>query len=188
MNTESDNYIKWLGLLSGPLTRRASEKLAMHALEQPQSVECLFSVVRTADQVKASRASWVLGHLWDISPTSLALFKDDIIDIIMSTANESVRRNFLRVVADSEPETPVLMALLEHCIEWMISERHAVAVRCNAMQILYLSCIKEPELSREVKTYIESCIGFGSAAFKARGKAILKQLSLLEQDEVTGDT
>jgi hypothetical protein len=184
MNSESDNCTKWLGLLSGPLTRRASEKLAMNAVEQPQSIECLFSVVRTADQVKASRASWVLGHLWDISPTSLALYMDDVVDIIIGTAHESVRRNFLRIVADSEPETSVLMALFEHCIGCMISERHAVAVRCNAMQLLYLTCKKEPDLSREVKTYIESCIGFGSAAFKARGKAIVKQLSLLEQNEL----
>lgn len=184
MSSESNNYNNWLGLLSGPLTRRASERLAIIALEQTQSIEYLFSIVRRGDQINASRASWVLGHLWDFNPTSLAPFMDEIVDIIITTANQSVRRNFLRIVADSEPETTVLMNLFEHCIQWMISEQHAVAVRCNAMQILYLACKNEPGFSQEVKTYIEACVEYGSAGFRSRAKAIAKQLTLMEQNAI----
>lgn len=178
-----DDQKHWIKLLDQPLTRRASESLALAAMEQKGSIVVLLSIVRQAERIIASRASWVLGHLWDMDPKSLIPYQSEIVALVLNAENDSIRRNFLRIIIDFELNDTELAALFEPCIQWMTSERFAIAVRCNAMQVLYLACLQEPELSPEVQANIEACIDYGSAGFKARGKSIVKKLALLKRDK-----
>jgi hypothetical protein len=176
-----DDHKHWINLLAQPLMRRTSESLAMDLKSRPGSINILLSIVQHAERVIASRASWVLGHLWDMDPKSLVSNQSEIVAIILNTENDSIRRNFLRIIIDFDLDDTELMALFEPCIQWMVSEKHAVAVRCNAMQVLYLTCLRVPELSHEVRAHIQSCQAYGSSAFKARGNTIIKSLIALEK-------
>jgi hypothetical protein len=123
-----------------------------------------------------ARASWLLSNLWDIDAEILLPFQPELIELVLSTHSESVKRNLLRIIDAYPLPEDRLGELFDVCMAWMLSERSAIAVRCNAMQILYRICVVEPDLSDELIKRISDLLVFGSAGFRSRGQKIIRLL------------
>jgi predicted ABC-type transport system involved in lysophospholipase L1 biosynthesis ATPase subunit len=103
-----------------------------------------------------------------------------MIALLFSTGSDSVRRNLLKIVADFPIPEAAAAQLFDQCLQWMQDENRAIAVRCNAMQLLYCICQSEPDLASEVKTAILLVNNYGSAGFRSRAKKILKKLDTFD--------
>lgn len=166
-------------LLNMPLSRKHVLVLVTLVEKKPELLPVVFEILKSENQHDVMVASWLLSHLWDSSPGLLIPWQIQIVQQLLATKSDSVRRNLLKIL-DGLPILPDQMGILfDACLGWMISENYAIAVRCNAMQILYSVCCVEPALIQEVRQHIEVLLEYGTAGFQSRGKKVLKQFDIL---------
>ncbi len=67
----------------------------------------------------------------------------------------------------------------ELCFNFLNSGQESIAVKANAMTVLFNIVKKYPDLKEELKITIEEQLPFGSTGFKNRGSKILKALKKL---------
>ncbi|PKP53942.1 MAG: hypothetical protein CVT92_01910 [Bacteroidetes bacterium HGW-Bacteroidetes-1] len=166
-------------LLNMPLLKKHILVLVTLVEKKPDLLPLVFEILKSEKQHDVMVASWLLSHLWDSSPGLLKPWQFQIVQQVLVTKFDSVRRNLLRIL-DGLPILPDQMGILfDACLGWMISDNYAIAVRCNAMQILYRVCCIEPALIQEVRQHIEVLLEYGTAGFQSRGKKVLKQFDIL---------
>ncbi len=145
----------------------------------------IFEIINQGDAQSAMRAAWLLSNLYDLESEALLPYQQQMIQAVLATESDSVRRSLLRIIESGklsdEDDDEQLGKLFDACLRWMVSESHAIAVRCNAMQVLYRICLIEPELAPEVILNIETLLAHGSAGFKSRGSKIMAALRKSDQ-------
>lgn len=154
-------------------------------MKNDQLFPLVFEIIRQGDAQSAMRAAWLLSNLYDLEAEALLPYQQQMIQAVLATESDSVRRSLLRVIESGnlsdQDDDEQLGRLFDACLRWMVSESHAIAVRCNAMQVLYRICLIEPELAPEVILNIETLIAHGSAGFRSRGKKIIAALKKSDQ-------
>jgi len=181
-SVQENDFNELLVLLRQPLSKQHILMIASLVEKRPDLLQYVFEVIRSKNQKDAMRASWLLSHLWDRSPQLLRPFQHELTELLFQTDSDSVRRNILRILDGMPVNESDMGNLIDVCMQWMLSENHAIAVRCNAMQILFRICQVEPDLSGEVKACILALNDYGSAGFKSRANKIVKQLKALQPD------
>ena len=181
-SVQENDFNELLVLLRQPLSKQHILMIASLVEKRPDLLQHVFEVIRSKNQKDAMRASWLLSHLWDRSPQLLRPFQHELTELLFQTDSDSVRRNILRILDGMPVNESDMGNLIDVCMQWMLSENHAIAVRCNAMQILFRICQVEPDLSGEVKACILALNDYGSAGFKSRTNKIVKQLKALQPD------
>lgn len=157
------------------------QALSKFVLEITELIKVLFQIIETQSPYDAMLASWLLCHLHEADDKLLETEKETMIALLFSAGSDSVRRNLLKIAANFPIPEAMAAQLFDQCLQWMLDENRAIAVRCNAMQILYCICKAEPELATEVKTSIILVNNYGSAGFRSRAKKILKKLDGLDK-------
>lgn len=145
----------------------------------PGQISHLIGYISGDDAKLAGRVSWIVGTIWELEPHLPRLYQADLIDIVLTTRSDSVRRNLLRIIESAPLPEDSLGRLFDACLKWMKSENYAIAVRCNAMQVLYRVCCLEPGLAPELDGHIRSIQDYGSSGLKGRAKKLLRQLEKL---------
>ncbi|MEE9460506.1 MAG: hypothetical protein V3V53_01640 [Bacteroidales bacterium] len=123
--------------------------------------------------MRASRVIWLFAikHPYYVEPRL-----SEIIRILPEIKTESVWRNLLNVISlfsIPEEQTDTVFDLCYGIVE---SQGSAIAVKANAMTILYNISNIEPELKIELITLFESQMDAESAAIYARSKILLQKL------------
>jgi hypothetical protein len=181
-SVQEKDLTELLVLLRQPLSKQHILLIASLVEKRPELLEYVFEIINKNHQKDAMRASWLLSHLWDRSPQLLRSFQHELTELLIQTDSDSVRRNILRILDGMPVNESKMGTLVDLCMKWMLSENHAIAVRCNAMQILFRICQVEPDLSGEVKACILALNDYGSAGFKSRANRIVRQLNALQPD------
>ncbi|MDP3463412.1 MAG: hypothetical protein Q8S18_11535 [Bacteroidales bacterium] len=163
-------------LLRKPLSKSYFNMLAGLLQSRTELVSEVLTVIGSGKGKDPERASWLLSNLWDIDSEVLRPFQHELIRLLLSARSDSVRRNLLRIIDAYPLPDEQLGDLYDVCMAWMLSERFSIAVRCNAMQILYRICVIEPDLSDELVQRINDLLVFGSAGFQSRGQKIIRLL------------
>ncbi len=169
-------------LLNKPLSRSYIMMLVKLCTERPEMIAQALEITADLNSREAMMASWLLSHLADEQPQMLQPFRSQLIRLARATTSGSIRRNLLRIIAFYPIPTELQGVLFDDCLRWMASEQQPIAVRANAMQILWLISQNEPELADEVMQHILMLMDEGSAGFRSRGKNIIARLRKLKTD------
>lgn len=175
-----ETKIELLKALRQPISKAHILALSSIVLAKTELINDLFQIIETQSLHDAMLASWLLCHLHEADDKLLETRTEKIIALLFSTGSDSVRRNLLKIAADFPVPEAAAAQLFDQCLQWMLDENRAIAVRCNAMQLLFCICQSEPELASEVKTAILLVNNYGSAGFRSRAKKILKKLKVLQ--------
>lgn len=122
------------------------------------------------------RASWVVSHCYDSYPWLLQNHLKAIIENMQGSVHVAVKRNTLRMLQSIEIPVDLLGLTAELCFQFLNSGKESIAVKANAMSVLFNIVKKYPDLKEELKISIEEQIPFGSIGFNNRGGKILKAL------------
>lgn len=125
------------------------------------------------------RASWVVSHCYDVHPWLFQKHLKAIIENIQGPVHVAVKRNTLRMLQLIDIPEELLGLTAELCFNFLNSGQESIAVKANAMTVLFNIVKKYPELKGELKITIEEQMPFGSTGFKNRGSKILKALKKL---------
>lgn len=123
--------------------------------------------------MRASRVIWLFAikHPYFVEPRL-----SEIINILPGIKTESVWRNMLNVISLFPIPEELTGPVFDLCYGIVESQGNAIAVKANAMTILYNISNIEPELKMELITLFESQRDSESAAIFARSKILLQKL------------
>lgn len=140
--------------------------------------EYLFQLVFSPDQRIAWRSCWIIDHASKDHPELLANKLPKIIDGLLTLTNVSLKRQFTRILCRYQIPEMYLGVTIDRCFELLLPSE-AIAVRANAMQLLFTITKDIPDLKGELISVIESLIEEGgSAGFMNRSHRLLRQLRL----------
>jgi hypothetical protein len=123
------------------------------------------------------RASWVVSHCYDVHPWLLQKHLKAIIENMQGPTHVAVKRNTLRMLQLMDIPDELLGYTADLCFKFLNSGKESIAVKANAMTVLFNIVKKYPELKDELKITIEEQMPLGSTGFKNRGSKILKALT-----------
>ncbi len=170
-----------LSLLQRPVSKSEATFVANMFIDHPDKIPELIDYIKFNDLKITMRASWILGTLWEIEPQLLRNHQYTLVQIVLSTESDSVRRNLLRIIETMPLPDEFLGSLFDICLKWTKSEQFAIAVRAFSMQVLYRICCLEPDLTSEVMEQINLITEFGSPGLKHRSKKLLIDLSKIKK-------
>jgi hypothetical protein len=119
----------------------------------PQIYHCMFS----NHPKLAWHSAWVIDHVSEVKPQLLEPLLPDLIGHLPGLKNSSLKRHFTRMLLSQKiPENQ--MGTLVDLLYDLLSPAEPVAVRANAMQLLYNISLIEPDLQPELISVTESIL------------------------------
>ncbi len=123
------------------------------------------------------RSAWVVRYVGEQQPELMAPYYRTLVDALQpQPIHDAVKRNVLNVFEVIDIPDDCLEDLADHCFHYLADPQEAIAIRCSAMTILEKVCRQIPELKNELQLLIEEHLEFGTAAFKSRGKKVLRAI------------
>jgi hypothetical protein len=137
----------------------------------------IYSLISSDEPKIAWRSCWIIDNATENNPGMLVPLIRDIVAHLNITKNGSLKRHFTRMLSRLKIPDEFLVQVVNRCFE-LLSPLEAVAVRANAMQVLFNISLREPDLKQELSSVLESLIEEGgTAGFLNRAQKLLKQLT-----------
>lgn len=167
------NIIKFLSIDSS----RLNADLLVEKFKEDQDIFKTILEVMYNDtyplSMRASRVVWLIAKQY---PGFIDPYLPDMIEKLPYFRIDGVRRNILSILVDLPLPEIDLGKLFDICYTWLESEKEPVAIRGNAITILYKISEKEPELKTELTELFESLLPCDSVGIETRIKQYLKKL------------
>jgi len=138
--------------------------------------EVLNLIFKEEEQV-AWRAAWVIDNATEKYPELLIPHIPAIIEHFLYTKNSSLHRIFTRILCRHEIPDHLIGTVFDRCYE-LLSPVHPVAVRANAMQVLYNITEHWPDLKPELAMVLSGVLEEGgTAGIISKSRNLLKKLN-----------
>ena len=123
--------------------------------------------------MRASRVIWLLAKK---QPYLIEPYIPEMIESSRAFKTTGVKRNFINILSVLPIPAKYTGILFEMCLGWIDATNESIAVKANAMSILYSISNTEPELKPELIAILESLIPSESAGIEARVRKLLEKL------------
>jgi hypothetical protein len=144
----------------------------------PQRFNELLKLFLSDDFRAVQRAAWPLSYAVQAHP---ALIKPHYGKLIRNLRQpglpDAVKRNTVRIFQDIDAPTRFHGELMNTCFVFIESMTEKPAIKAFALTVLFNLSELYPDIRPELKTIIEDRWNYESAAFKSRGRKILKALA-----------
>lgn len=150
-----------------------AEKIVKYVLQHPEAFHELMKIFFYDEYRLVQRASWPVSLLAKEQPT---LFNDYLEKIIINFRNsvpDAVKRNSTKVVLLLEIPECLKGITVDVMFHLLLDKKEPVAIKANAMSIIYKLCKNEPEIINELKIIIEDQFPYATPAFTSRARKIL---------------
>jgi len=136
----------------------------------------IYSLISSDEPKIAWRSCWIIDNATENNPEMLVPLIPDIVVHLLLTKNSSLKRHLTRMLSRLTIPDELLVQVVDRCFE-LLSPVEAIAVRANAMQVLFNIAQRESDLKQELSSVLESLIEEGgTAGFMNRAQKLLKQL------------
>ncbi|MEM1219567.1 MAG: hypothetical protein AAGH79_11665 [Bacteroidota bacterium] len=154
-------------------------QIADYIGSDPERFQALMDIFLFDEYRISQRSAWVLSHVADRHLFLIHPYIEAIIDRMLTSNNDAIKRNTLRIFAMMELPEEWQGRMVDICFNLLDNPKEPIAVRVHAMQNLWNICQKEPELIPELKVIIEDHMATGSAGLRSRGGKILRAMERL---------
>lgn len=136
----------------------------------------IFLFIFSENPKLAWRSCWIIDNAAEEFPDLLSEKLPEIIAGLLSTKNGSLKRHFTRILCRYQIPEEYLGEIVNRSFE-LLAPSEPIAVRANAMQLLFNITQHQPDLKGELISVIESLMEEGgSAGFINRSGKLLRQL------------
>lgn len=166
-------------------------QLAKSFTEMGVRADELLTLSCNKDHGISFHSAWVLENMLATNLEALDYYLPNLIEALPRTSNPSVKRHIAKLIAmgvrrvvfkkvtkvfEREFWSTNLEPLVELCFMWFADEKVKPGVKVHCMEILFLLSSREKWIAQELPHLIENQMTYGTPAFKARGKNLLKLL------------
>ena len=160
-------------------SERVVADLAVKILEEhPESLPDLLGLCWLEKYPLSMRAARVAQLYFEKHPGEIYQSLDNIVEKILITRIDGVRRNFLKVIAEfidpkkiNEPGP-----LLNKCFDWLLDGSLPPGSKIHAMSVIYKLGIDEPDILRELAATIEIIMDESEISMKTCGRKMLARI------------
>lgn len=136
----------------------------------------LYELTFSQDHKIAWRACWIVDNASEDSPELLSPHIPEIVSRLAIEKSGSMKRHFTRILCRYKIPEELLGRLVDISFN-LLSLTEDVAVRANAMQLLFNISQREPDLKGELAMVLERLLEEGSTpGIVSRTKKLLQQL------------
>ena len=162
----------------GIISRQINPDLLVdHLTNHPVKINYLAELALDETKQANWRAAWVLDKLNARRPDLVSPYIPKIIKAVQKTRNKSKLRHFLKLISLHPIPVKSQGFLFNYCTDCFSSPNSPIAVKSNALQVLYEISKGIPELEQELIHLIETGIDLhATAGIKARSRNILSRL------------
>jgi len=161
-------------------SRGAADAAASIVIDKPELLQEVFELCFSENKLTAMRVSRIFPIIGELHPEITDPFLPQLIENLELTKNESVIRNFLKLISISIGSITEnnIGFLIIYCFKTLESGKQAIAIHVYCMQILYEISKSFPEIKPELVSVIEQRLPEGSMAIKTTASKILSKLYL----------
>lgn len=124
------------------------------------------------------RAAWPISYAVQAHPTLIRAHYGKLIkNLLKPGLPDAVKRNTVRIFQDIDAPERFRGELMNACFGFIESMTEKPAIKAFALTVLFNLSKKYPDIRPELKAIIEDRWEYESAAFKSRGRKILKAIS-----------
>lgn len=150
---------------------------AAKAAASPSYFAALVRYIADKDKVVATRASWCLSWAARQNPAFVTPHISALaIPLQEPGAPDGVVRNCASILQDAVIPESCQGTLMNACFDLVTNPLTPIAVKAFSLTILENLSKEYPEIQGELRTIIETQMENETAAFRSRGKKILKRL------------
>ncbi|HEX5153212.1 MAG TPA: hypothetical protein VFW07_17300 [Parafilimonas sp.] len=153
-------------------------KISAYACSSPKHFRELMQCFLSNEYRLAQRAAWSAGWAAQRSPELITPYIKDLVDqLSRKDVHNAVIRNSVRILQKLEIPESLHGELMNSCFAFIESPTTPVAIKAFSMTTLFNLSGIYPEIKHELRLIIEERWNHETAAFKSRGKHILKALN-----------
>ncbi len=136
----------------------------------------VYNLISSNNPKVAWHAAWVIDHASEADPSKLEPHIMELIERLPNLTSSSLKRHFTRMLIKQEIPEEKLGQMVD-VLFGLLKPSEAIAVRANAIQLLYQITMKEPDLKGELIDVLETMLEEEqSRGILSKGKKILKAL------------
>ena len=165
-------------LLLAEMSRKNSDFVKDVVLSNPQLFEELAQLALLNEEPVSRRAMWVIDIASEENPTILEPYLTDLIANLSNFNHDGLKRHTLRMLSRYDIRFDDFLHILDLCFEFIKSAKESIAVRYQAMNLLYVMSNKEPDLKYELATTVEMLMHEGSPGLKNQSRKLFDQLKM----------
>jgi hypothetical protein len=159
-------------------TKEQALKISSYACSSPKHFKELMQCFLSNDYRLAQRAAWSVSWAAKKSPELIQPYIKDLVDQLpRKDVHNAVIRNSVRILQQVEIRGSLHGELMNSCFSFIETPSTPAAIKAFSLTTLFNLSQSYPEIKNELKLIIEERWNHETAAFKSRGKRILKQLS-----------
>ncbi len=137
----------------------------------------IWEISQEVDEKDSWRYLWILDHATQNSNANLLPIVNDLYKMALTTNNESVIRQTMKLVLRCPVNEEYAGELLDRCVKWMFEPKAKISSQCLGLEFFFKCCQLYPDMKPELQAYIEEISSrTNSAGYKARLKQISEQL------------
>lgn len=141
-----------------------------------QLLEILFELTNFDNNTIAWRAYWTFEHCIE-SKEQAAYFLNDIVNNLNVYKTDGLKRHALKIVLMFNPNEYDTVKIIDYCFNILENRANSIAVKANAMSILYAIGEQQHEILYELKALIELNLSDASPGIKNKSLKLLEKIS-----------
>lgn len=136
----------------------------------------IYSLITSDEPKVAWRSCWIIDNATEFNSEMLVPLIPEIVAHLIITQNGSLKRHYTRMLCRLEIPGELLGQVVNRCFD-LLSPIEPVAVRANAMQVLFNISQREPDLKQELAVVLENLLEEGgTAGLINRAEKLIKAL------------
>ena len=152
------------------------ELWTLAVLKDEKVFKQIYSLISSDEPKVAWRSCWIIDNATENNPEMLVPLIPEIVAHLNITQNGSLKRHFTRILCRYNIPEELLVQVVNRCFE-LLSPVEAVAVRANAMQLLFNIAQRETGLKQELALVIQGLLEEGgTAGFMNRAEKLVRKL------------
>lgn len=159
-------------------SRKQALRIAEYAILSKKNFKELMECFLSQEYRIAQRAAWSVSCAALQQPEMIKPFIKDLVACLQLTdLHPALIRNALRILEEIEIPEKFQGEVMHACFGFIENPATPVATKAYSLTILFNLSRQYPEMRQELKLMIEENFDNETAAFKSRGKKILKRLA-----------
>lgn len=164
--------------LSKEFSKINSLKISLHIGADEELFAELMNCFLTNDYELSRRAAWALSFCFRSNPFLFDKYVGVLVEIMgKKDCHDAVKRAATQALQDMEIPEDFEGLAYDYGMAILHDPEESIAVKAYTLQILQNIATKFPELKQELIQFVEDRMSFESAAFKSRGKKLLKKFA-----------
>lgn len=142
--------------LEGTLGRKHIDNIVDQVAGSPDRFDALYTLTQHEETKIAWHTTWACEKLSILLPSLLMDKREELMLRAMQCPHDGTRRLLLNILHHLPVPKPVNAAFFDFCLQGMLSSAESASGQAVCMKLAYDICLEEPELTGELKAYLEN--------------------------------